>query len=214
MRFGAKVEWEGTATTETGSGVNDFLGGSGDMPANAPVTEGTFVGGSVALHQGGPVSWTVTADVLGGEGTTTARAWGDLRLGIGQSRGATLRVKSGVATSPVLPQMEFRAGGINTVRGYQYGTQRGAAFWSAQADVTPIAGPVRPVLFIDAGWGGSTSNYFSGTPLVGAGIGLSIYSKLFRTGIIRFDFSRALTQRDTPGNAASFRFDVILTAVR
>lgn len=214
MRFGAKVEWEGTTNTETGSAVNDFLGGSGDMPANAPVTEGTFAGGSVALHQGGPLTWTVTADVLGGEGTTTARAWGDLRIGIGQSRGATLRVKSGVATTPVLPQMEFRAGGINTVRGYQYGTQRGAAFWSAQADVTPIAGPVRPVLFIDAGWAGGTSDYFGGPPLVGAGIGLSIYSKLFRTGIIRFDFSRALTQRDTPGNSASFRFDVILTAVR
>ena len=160
------------------------------------------------------MNWTVTGDVLGGEGTTTVRAWGDLRVGVGQSRGATLRVKSGVATTPVLPQMEFRAGGVHTVRGYQYGTQRGASFWSAQADVTPIAGPVRPVLFIDAGWAGGTTDYFSGTPLVGAGIGLSIYSKLFRTGIIRFDFSRALTQRATPGNSASFRFDVILTAVR
>jgi len=48
---------------------------------------------------------------------------------------------------------------------------------------------------------------------VGGGIGLSIYSKLFRSGIIRFDLSRAFTQRDTPGNSA-LRFDVILTAVR
>lgn len=213
LRVGAKVEWEGTVVTETGSGVNEFLGGSGDMPPNAPVTEGTFTGGSVALHQGGPVGWTLTADVLGGAGTVTGRAWGDLRLGIGQSAGATFRLKSGVATSPVLPQMEFRAGGINTVRGFTYGTQRGAAFWSAQADLTPLAGPVRPVLFIDAGWAGDASDYFGGPPLVGGGIGLSIYSKLFRTGIIRFDLSRALTQRDTPGNSA-FRFDVILTAVR
>jgi hypothetical protein len=213
VRVGAKVEWQGTVVTETGSGVNDFLGGSGDMPPNAPVTEGTFAGGSVALHQGGPVGWTLTADVLGGAGTVTGRAWGDLRLSVGSSAGATLRVKTGVATSPVLPQMEFRAGGINTVRGYQYGTQRGAAFWTAQADVTPFAGPVRPVLFIDAGWAGGVSDYFGGPPLVGGGIGLSIYSKLFRTGIIRFDLSRALTQRDTPGNSA-LRFDVILTAVR
>ena len=213
FRVGARVEWEGTVVTETGSGVNDFLGGSGVMPANAPVTEGTFAGGSVALHQGGPVGWTLTADVLGGASTVTGRAWGDLHLALGQGRGATFRLKSGVATSPVLPQMEFRAGGINTVRGFQYGTQRGAAFWSAQADVTPFGGPVRPVLFVDAGWAGDVSGYFGGPPLVGAGIGLSIYSKLFRTGIIRFDLSRALTERDTPGNSA-FRFDVILTAVR
>ncbi len=213
LRIGAKVEWEGTVVTETGSGVNDFLGGSGVMPPNAAVTEGTFVGGSAALHQGGPVNWTLTADVLGGAGTVTARTWGDLRLGFGQGRGATVRLKSGVATSPVLPQMEFRAGGVHTVRGFQYGTQRGAAFWSAQADVTPFGGPVRPVLFMDAGWAGDASSYFSGQPLVGGGIGLSIYSKLFRSGIIRFDLSHAITQRDTPGNSA-WRFDVILTAVR
>ena len=79
--------------------------------------------------------------------------------------------------------------------------------------MTPFGGPVRPVLFVDAGWAGDASGYFGGPPLVGAGIGLSIYSKLFRTGIIRFDLSRALTERDTPGNSA-FRFDVILTAVR
>ena len=100
FRVGARVEWEGTVVTETGSGVNDFLGGSGVMPANAPVTEGTFAGGSVALHQGGPVGWTLTADVLGGAGTVTGRAWGDLRLALGQGRGATFRLKSGVATSP------------------------------------------------------------------------------------------------------------------
>jgi len=213
LRPGAKVEWEGTVVTETGSGVNDFLGGSGVMPPNAPVTEGTFAGGSLALHQGGPVGWTVTADVLGGAGTVTGRAWGDLQLSVGSSAGATLRVKTGVATTPVLPQMEFRAGGINTVRGFTYGTERGAAFWSGQADVTPFGGAVRPVLFIGAGWAGSASGYFSGAPLVGGGIGLSLYSKLFRTGVIRFDLSYPITQRDTPGNSA-VRFDVILTAVR
>ena len=163
LRVGAKVEWEGTVVTETGSGVNDFLGGIG-----RDARERAGDGGNVRRRLGG----TAPERAGGMDADRGCARWGRdghrSRLGRppaerGQSRRALrLRVKTGIATSPVLPQMEFRAGGINTVRGYQYGTQRGAAFWSAQADVTPFAGPVRPVLFMDAGWAGSASDYFGG----------------------------------------------------
>lgn len=44
--------------------------------------------------------------------------------------GATIRVKGGLATRPTLPQMAFRAGSQGSVRGHDYGVQRGDAFWA------------------------------------------------------------------------------------
>ena len=66
--------------------VNDFLGGNGVFPPNAPVDEGHFGGGFVRLSGVGDLRWHATADVLGGEGTTTGRVFGDLRYGIGGSQ--------------------------------------------------------------------------------------------------------------------------------
>jgi hypothetical protein len=209
LKVVGKVEQELSLATVATSAVNDFLGGSGVMPPNPAVLPGVFGGGAVSLHQGGPIGWTVTGDLLGGEGHTTVRAYGDLRLAVGQGAGFTMRIKSGVGSSSELPQMLFRAGGVNTVRGFTYGTQQGNAFWSAQADVTPLGGALRPVVYFDTGWAGDASQYFSGSLLVSGGIGLSVYSKLFRSGIIRFD----LTRRLSPGNS-TLVFDVILLAVR
>ena len=214
LRVGAKVEWEGTVVTETGSGVNDFLGGSGVMPANAPVTEGTFAGGSLALHESGPVGWTVT-------GGCARWGWDGHRSRVGRpaaergqlggrhaSRQDRCRDEPGAAADGI-PRRRHQHGARLPVRHRAWrrllvGAGRRDArspARSARCCSSMRAGPaMRPI---------TSAACRSWAPASG----LSIYSKLFRTGIIRFDLSRALTQRDTPGNSA-FRFDVILTAVR
>jgi hemolysin activation/secretion protein len=184
--------------------VNDFLGGTGEFPPNPPVDEGDFVGGHVRLAGTGSLRWQATADVLGGEGTTTARLFGEARQAIGGRRGVTVRAKAGIATSPTLQQTAFRLGGVGTVRGHEYGVRRGQAFWAAQVDASPLAGRIRPVLFVDAGQAGGAESLFSGRVLVGAGVGLSLFS-----GLLRFDLSRAMSPEHT-----TLRFDIVVQAVR
>jgi hypothetical protein len=199
-----RIERQRSITRQAKSGVNDFLGGDGVFPENPPITDGTFGGATLRLLRGGRTSWTLTADLLGGAGTTTLRSWGELRKDVGGRAGATLRAKAGIATTPVLPQMGFRLGGLNTVRGFDYGTLVGQAFWSAQLDLTPLAGRVRPVVFLDAGQAGSASGLFDTKALVGAGAGVSLLR-----GAIRLDLSRRLSP-----DVARLRFDLVFGAVR
>ena len=172
-----------------------------------PVTEGTFGGGSVALHQGGPIELDAHGRRAGWGGNDHRRARGatcalrcrpEPRRHPARSRAASRR-------SPVLPQMEFRAGGINTVRGLSV---RHAAWCrllvgTGRRDADRGAGAPRAVL--DAGWAGRRIRLLLRQP---AGIGVASGSRSTASssarGIIRFDFSRALTQRDTPGNSASW----------
>jgi hemolysin activation/secretion protein len=148
--------------------------------------------------------WSVTADLLGGEGLVTGRFFGEIRQSFGGRRGATIRAKAGIATSTDLAQMQFRAGGVNTVRGFDYGTLRGQAFWAAQLDVAPIAGRIRPVLFADAGRASAPGDLFNGRVLAGAGVGLSVFG-----GLLRIDLSRRLS----PGDG-TLRLDVTAGAPR
>jgi hypothetical protein len=187
------------------SAVNDFLGGTGLFPPNPQVAEGTFAGGAARLRRVGPTRWNLTADVLGGDGRTTGRIYGDVRRGIGSGLGITLRLKAGAATEPAMPQALFRLGGLGTVRGFEYGTLRGPAFWAAQVDITPFGARVRPVIFLDAGQASRISRLFSSSALVGGGVGLS----LFR-GLIRFDLSRPIS----PDQSGKVRFDLLLQGVR
>ena len=199
-----RVERQRSVPRATSSGVNDFLGGDGIFPENRPVTEGTFGGGTVRLLYGGRTRWALTADLLGGAGTTTLRGWGEVRRDVGGGAGATIRARAGIATTPVLPQMAFRLGGVNTVRGFDYGTLTGQAFWNAQLDVAPIPSRLRPVVFIDAGQAGSASGLFDTKALVGAGVGLSLLR-----GALRFDLSRRLSP-----DIARLRFDIVFAGVR
>jgi len=204
LMLGARYERQTSVGRAAESEVNDFLGGTGVFPPNPPVDEGHFGGGLARLSGLGDLRWHATADVLGGAGTTTGRLYGDLRYGIGGSRGLTLRLKSGIATSPTLPQSEFRLGGIGTVRGHDYGERRGQAFWAAQVDVAPVKGRLRPVLFVDAGQAGGAESLLSGKVLAGAGVGLSMFG-----GFLRFDLSRSLAP-DDPG----LRFDIAILQPR
>jgi hypothetical protein len=187
------------------SAVNDFLGGTGLFPPNPSVDEGTFTGGSARLRGVGTTRWKLAADVLGGDGRTTGRVYGDVRRSIGSGLGITLRLKAGAGTEPAMPQTLFRLGGLGTVRGFEYGTLRAPAFWAAQLDITPFGARVRPVIFLDAGQASRISSLFSASALVGGGVGLSLFS-----GLIRFDLSRPIS----PDQSGKVRFDLVIQGVR
>ena len=205
MEVSARVEHQESVAREAKSGINDFLGGSGKFPENPPIDEGTFGGAGVRVTGYGARRWTVGTDVLGGEGRTTARLYGSLRQNVGDARGATLRVAGGIATSPTLAQSNFRLGGLTTVRGFDYGSRQGQAFWAAQLDLAPIPGRIRPVVFIDAGQAGDADQLFETEALVGAGAGVSFFN-----GLLRFDLSHPLH----PDTGGKLRFDIVLQAVR
>jgi len=204
IAVGARYERQTSVARAASSQVNDFLGGSGVFPSHAPVDEGRFVGGQVRLSGTGAFRWQATADVLGGRETTTGRVFGEIRRSLGKRQGLTARLKGGIATEPTLQQAAFRLGGIGTVRGHDYGARRGQAFWSAQLDVTPLPGRLRPVLFVDAGQAGGAGSLFSGRVLAGAGVGLSMFG-----GLLRFDLSRAVSPDE-----AKIRFDIVVQGAR
>ncbi|MEZ0334434.1 MAG: hypothetical protein ACAI18_10520 [Gemmatimonadales bacterium] len=205
LGVGGRVERQTSAASQATSGLNDFLGGSGDFPPNPPVDEGTFGGAYVRLAGVRDTRWSLTADVLGGEGQTTGRLFGDLRRDLGGQRGLTVRIKAGIATAPTLQQSLFRLGGVNTVRGFDYGTGRGQSFWAAQLDIAPLPGRLRPVLFLDAGQAERPSELFSSKALAGGGIGLSMFS-----GLVRFDLSYPIST----GSDGKVRFDIVVQAPR
>jgi hypothetical protein len=200
-----RVERQTSVGRQAESAVNDFLGGDGVFPPNPPVDEGTFAGGSVRVAHAAGLRWSLTADALGGDGSTTGRLFGDLRASAGEGRGATLRLKAGIGTSPTLPQMTFRLGGLGTVRGFEYAERRGQAFWSAQLDLTPVGGRLRPVAFVDVGQAARPGDLFSSEALAGAGVGVSIFN-----GALRFDLSHPLT----PDDGGKVRFDIVVQAAR
>jgi hypothetical protein len=204
LAVGARYERQTGVARAAESEVNDFLGGTGRFPLNPPVDEGRFGYGFVRLAGVGDLRWQATADVLGGEGTAVGRLYGEGRYGVGGSRGLTVRLKSGIATSPTPRQSAFRLGGVGTVRGHEYGERRGPAFWAAQLDLAPLAGRLRPVLFLDAGQAGGAGSLFSQRVLAGAGVGVSLFG-----GLVRFDLSRSVAP-DRP----RLRFDIVLQSPR
>jgi hemolysin activation/secretion protein len=96
-------------------------------------------------------------------------------------------------------------GGQATVRGFDYGTGTGQAFWAAQLDLAPIRGRLRPVAFVDAGQAASPDDLFSSTVLAGAGVGVSFFG-----GALRLDLSHPLT----PDSGGKVRFDIVVQAPR
>ncbi|HEX5386715.1 MAG TPA: hypothetical protein VFW66_08460 [Gemmatimonadales bacterium] len=204
LEVSARAEREESVRRRASSAVNDWLGGDGEFSDNPPIDEGTFGGLTARLAGGDRIQWWIAADGLAGAGTATGRLYGEIRRDFGEADGVTLRAQGGIATVPTLAQMAFRAGGLATVRGFDYGTQRGQAFWSAQLDVAPIPARIRPVAFIDAGRSAAARDLFSGRVLVGAGIGLSLLR-----GALRFDLSRRLSP-----DVATLRFDIVVGGVR
>jgi hypothetical protein len=200
-----RFERQSTVEAEAESELNDLIGGSGRFPVNPRVVEGDFLGGAVRLDGArGFTGWSLTGDGLVGKGESVGRMYGELRQRVGSKRGLSMSFKTGIASSDVLPQTLFRVGGLQTVRGYDYGARRGQAFWSVQTDFTlSQSWGFRPVVFVDAGQAARPEDLFSEEPLVGVGIGASLLR-----GLVRFDLSQPLT-RET-----KLRFDLVFSAAR
>jgi len=199
------VEDQHSVGREAHSGVNDLFGGSGDLPPNPDIEEGVFGLAAARLDGGGGLTrWRLGGDLLANGEHATARIHGWVRQSLWRGRrAATLALRSGVTTSDPLPQQAFRIGGLGTVRGFDYGSARGAAFWAAQLDVPLWRGWLRPVLFADAGQAADTpGSLFSSSALAGGGVGVVL------VGVLRFDFSYPIT-----GGGDGFRFDMSARAV-
>lgn len=201
----ARIERQASVGRAAQSELNDLLGGSGLFPPNPAVDEGTFGAVSAGVSHIGRARWKVTAEVLGGSGRTTGRLFGDVRRSVDAGIGVTLRVKAGISTEPSFAQSLFRLGGLNTVRGFDYGTLRAPAFWAGQLDITPFEGRVGPVVFLDAGQASRLADLFSSPALVGGGAGLSLFS-----GLLRFDLSRPIS----PDRRGKVRFDIVIQGAR
>lgn len=180
------------------------------MPLNPPVLEGDFgIVGARLSHVGG-WRWMVAAEGMAGKSLTTGRAYGRMQRSVGGSRGLTLRLKAGIAEAAAPPQFQFRLGGRETVRGFDYGVLTARSFWAAQLDVSPLKGNIRPVLFVDAGQAAAPDALFQSRALVGGGAGVSVYSPLLHSTLIRLDLSHPIT----PDNGEAWRFDLVFSPVR
>ena len=199
-----------SVTREARSGVNDFFGGTGVFPANPPIADGDYGIASLRVARLAGIRWSLAVEGMAGEGEVTGRVFGDVRYGRGGARGYTVRLKAGVAESAAPPQMQFRLGGMQSVRGFQYGAIAAPAFWAAQLDVSPLRGTIRPIFFVDAGQAAALDALFESRALVGGGVGVSIYSPLLRTTLIRLDLSHPIS----PDEGGKWRFDIIFSPVR
>jgi hypothetical protein len=188
--------------TASGSPVNDFLGGSGFLPANRPVAPGDFVRARVAPHRRlGAVAVRAGVEALVGD-STGGRAWIGLRAPFRLAgRSGALSLRSAYAVGDTLPQLFFRVGGPATVRGYDYGVRAGRGGWSAQLDLALTRRwLVAPVIFGDVG------DTFDGPgfdPLVGVGGGVSLLG-----GWMRLNGSVGVNPK------TDFRFDLLFGAPR
>jgi hypothetical protein len=200
-RLSAVIEQQSILAAVAGSGVNDALGGDGVFPINPPVAEGVYLRAAAnRSDRVGPVELRESVDLLTGDAGTALRGWAAARVGTtALGFPVAFSASGGGVAGDDLPQMRLRVGGPRTVRGYDYGTRSGAAFWSAQLDVgLRRQGVLMPMVFADVG-----NVIPGGPPLTGAGAGLSVLA-----GLIRFDFSKGLNP------ATDLRFDLTFRLLR
>ncbi len=172
----------------------------GSFQLNPRITEGNFVGARVSRpYHIGLTELNPGADVLADEDLLAGRIYGSAAVPLRAfGRTGTLTLRAGAMRGDDLPQLAFRLGGPQTVRGFTYGARRGREFWSTQLDFALSRSPFwAPVLFVDVG------DTFSSDPMVGAGIGVSLLN-----GLIRFDLSKGIN----PWNEV--RFDLAFRAPR
>jgi hypothetical protein len=200
-----RIEDQSSVSGDASSGLNDILGGSGDLQTNPAIQDGFYGALSLGLEGlSGPANWRVGVEGLAGAGEATGRLVGYWRQPLPVGGGVTFQARAGIASRPTLPQSQFRLGGLQSVRGFDYGTARGQAMWAVQVDWALNRKWVRPVFFIDAGQVGPADGLFDQRVLAGAGVGLSALR-----GLVRLDFSAPITS-----GASGLRVDLVFGAPR
>ena len=208
VMLSARAENERTVTSKARAFFPRIVGTDGYFPETTPVREGFATGAGLRFeHTGASTRWLLAGEglVVGGQGGAQLAA--ELRFPQLAAGWATLRVKGGVALGvDSVPQLALRAGGLNTVRGYDFGVQQGDVLWAAQLDIsTPSRSAVKWVGFIDAGQAGFRSDFAASRVLSGAGVGISVLG-----GVVRAELSHPITEAQGRG----FRFDLVFGGAR
>ncbi len=208
VTFGARAEDQQSVGNSARTTIPRLFGTDGYFPRNDPVREGFAVGALVRLdHTGNSARWSLQGDGLQVSGRAAGRLAAELRLPRLAGGWLTARLKGGLALgADSVPQLALRAGGINTVRGYDFGVTHGNALWSAQVDLSrPGKGAIKPVFFLDAGQAGDRATFGDALFLSGAGAGFSLLG-----GFMRAELSHPITHAAGRG----FRFDLVFGAPR
>ena len=186
MRVELGWERQRSMVATDGSVLHDVLFGDGRLPPNPAIVEGQF-GRVMVSRQFGALG--TPALELGVEGMTgsdlaAARGWivGDLPFDLGRRHGRIV-ARVGEMIGDSLPQLEFRAGGRYTVRGYEYGARRGRGVWSVQSEFEIVPNEwVAPVVLMDVG---NVIGSGAGDPLIGVGLGLSLGNGWLRLDLVK-----------------------------
>ena len=208
VTLGAAVEQQQSVTSGARAGVPRLLGSKGYFPANPAVREGLATAVTARVDHGAyGTRWSLTGDAVRVAGRAAVRVAGELRFPALARGWLSARFKGGVASgADSVPQLALRAGGSNTVRGYDFARERGDAMWAAQFDISrPGRGSIKPVVFLDAGQAGQLSALGDAAFLSGAGVGVSLLG-----GFLRANLSHPLSSRQGRG----LRVDLVLGGVR
>jgi len=186
--------------------LHDFFFGDGKFPLNPPIRDGAYgVAGAEFDGRHDLTHWRIGIDGQFGEGLAVGRAWGEASHRAGPLR---FGLVGGAATRDDVPQKLLRAGGPNTVRGYDFGTRAGEARGAARVDraIRPD-GFVQPVLFGDVGNAGSFSTVSKDSPLIGLGGGLAF-------SLLITELTLTVSKSVGANNEQAARFDILFRAPR
>ena len=189
------VEHHSDAETETSFSLARALNGR-RFRDNIDAVNGT-IGGLSLRHVGSrgldPHGWRLLSDIRveGAAGSFDySRAAADITMsrGLGSRADGALTVGAGTSGGTLPVQRWWFLGGAHTVRGQAPGTRVGDSYWMARAEVGSSFVAARPVIFADFGWAGDRADFSApGTPISGAGVGVS-----FLDGLVRFDLAKGI----------------------
>lgn len=165
------------------------------FPINPGINEGGFWRGDVAakFYLGDWTRPTNRAELtLGLEGGTDTdsleyvqpRAALEGRIDFGDVVALAFNTRGGWSAGDAPFQRLWGIGGLATVRGFTYGSQRGDSYWTGRLELSPRRKAITPVLFGDVGWAGSTEDWPGSEPLWSFGVGASFLWGILRTDLV------------------------------
>ncbi|UCC49797.1 MAG: hypothetical protein JSV41_06465 [Gemmatimonadota bacterium] len=96
------------------------------------------------------------------------------RVDLGGLISIALAADAGWTGGEVPPQREWRIGGLQTLRGYEYAVGQGDSFWAGRIEAAYKRGAIAPVVFADFAWAGDTEEWPGDDPTWSVGAGVSL----------------------------------------